>query len=222
MPVRRSPVRTGAPVSLAAVSKADYPYPDDEFDVVPPDGPRGVHRAPRSAWSRWWPFLVVLLVVPVLAYGVVSYLSRTGDLPVVGGGSAPAAEEETPAPEDPAASAPPPEGEGGAEPEASAPAPEVPAPSPVLSTPVEVLNGARVPGLAGRVADGLRAAGFTSVTPDNATDELPDESTVYIASEDQRATADLVASTTGVPTIAVDPARAGAGIVVLLVSDPEG
>lgn len=210
------------------MSKADYPYPDDEFDVVPPDGPRGVHRAPRSAWSRWWPFLVVLLVVPVLAYGAVTYLSRTGDLPVVGGGAPPATQEdpaaEDPAAEDPAAEQPAAEEPAaeGEEPDAAA-TPSAPpeAPSPVLSTPVEVLNGARVSGLAGRVADELRAAGFTSVTPDNATSGLPRQSTVYMASEDLRATAELVASTSGVPTIAVDPQRAGTGIVVLLVSDPE-
>lgn len=203
------------------MSKADYPYPDDEFDAVTPDGPRGVHRAPRSAWSRWWPFLVVLLVVPVLAYGVVAYLSRTGDLPVVGGGSAPAAEE-SPAAEDPAAQDPaaedPAAGEAPAA-ETTAP-PEVPAATPVLTTPVEVLNGARVSGLAGRVADELRGAGFTDVTPDNATEDLPDESTVYVASEDLRPTAELVGSTTGVTTVEVDPDRAGVGIVVVLVTDP--
>ncbi|WP_196250727.1 LytR C-terminal domain-containing protein [Cellulomonas sp. JZ18] len=203
------------------MSKADYPYPDDEFDVVPPDGPRGVHRAPRSAWSRWWPFLVVLLVVPVLAYGAVAYLSRTGELPVVGGGTPPVTEE-SPAAEDPAAPDPGAEAPATEEPPAAETTPPAPpAPSPVLSTPVEVLNGARVSGLAGRVADDLRAAGFTSVTPDNATTGLPRQSTVYMASEDLRATAELVASTSGVPTIAVDPQRAGTGIVVLLVSDPE-
>ncbi len=201
------------------MSKADYPYPDDEFDAVTPDGPRGVHRAPRSAWSRWWPFLVVLLVVPVLAYGAVAYLSRTGDLPVVGGGNPPAAEEEVPAGDDPAAEEPATEGEAPAA--ETTPPPEGPAAAPVLTTPVEVLNGARVSGLAGRVADDLRAAGFTDVTPDNATDDLPDASTVYLASEDLRVTGELVGTTTGVTTVEVDPDRAGTGIVVLLVTDPE-
>lgn len=201
------------------MSKADYPYPDDEFDAVTPDGPRGVHRAPRSAWSRWWPFLVVLLVVPVLAYGAVAYLSRTGDLPVVGGGDQPAAEQEQPAAEEPGGEEPAAEGEAPAA--ETTPPPEAPPAAPVLTTPVEVLNGARVSGLAGRVADDLRAAGFTDVTPDNATEDLPDVSTVFVASEDLRATADLVGSTVGVTTVEVDPDRAGVGIVLLLVTDPE-
>ncbi len=205
------------------MSKADYPYPEDEFDAISPDAPTGVHRAPRSAWSRWWPFVVVLLVVPVLAYGTVEYLSRSGDLPLAGGTSAQAPQE--PAGDDGG------EGEGeapptedGAEPapdtEEPAPDPATEAPQPVLSTPVAVLNGARVSGLAGRVADQLEAAGFTDVTPDNASTSLPARSTVYIASEDLRTTAELVASTVGVTTIEVAPDRAAGGIAVLLVSDP--
>ncbi|MBO0901294.1 LytR C-terminal domain-containing protein [Cellulomonas sp. zg-ZUI222] len=202
------------------MSKADYPYPEDEFDAISPDAPTGVHRAPRSAWSRWWPFLVVLLVVPVLAYGAVEYLSRTGDLPQSGGGTS-QEQPEVPAEEDATGG----EGDGTEAPEgeAEAPVPEAttPAPEPVLTTPVAVLNGARVSGLAGRVADELTAAGFTDVTPDNATTALPAESTVYVASEDLRPTADLVAATTGVPTVEVAPDRADGGIVVLLVTDPD-
>lgn len=197
------------------MSKADYPYPADEFDAVAPDVPVGVHRAPRTAWSRWWPYLVVLLVVPVLAYGAVTFLLRSGELPV-GGGVDPGPEVEQPAPEEPAGE------DGAAPPEASEAPPETeePAPEPVLSTSVQVLNGARVSGLAGRVAEELEGAGFTDVTPDNATGALPSQSTVYVATEELRPTAELVASTTGVTAIEVDPARANGGIVVLLVSDP--
>lgn len=201
------------------MSKADYPYPEDEFDAISPDAPTGVHRAPRSAWSRWWPFLVVLLVVPALAYGAVAFLSRTGDLPLAGGPSQgqddTAVEPDVPA-----------DGEGTGE---TLPATEEPptsepptaAPEPVLSTPVDVLNGARVSGLASRVAEELEAAGFTAVTPDNATGTLPTASVVYVASEDLRTTAELVASTVGVATVEVSADDAGDGITVLLVTDPD-
>ncbi|MCC2313815.1 LytR C-terminal domain-containing protein [Cellulomonas xiejunii] len=202
------------------MSKADYPYPEDEFDAISPDAPTGVHRAPRSAWSRWWPFVVVLVVVPVIAYGAVAYLSRTGDLPLAGGSSQ---EQEAPAvpPEDAAA------GEGtGEEPPADAepeqPATEEPpAPEPDLATPVSVLNGARVSGLAGRVAEELQGVGFTAVFPDNASGSLPSASTVFITSEDLRPTAELVASTVGIPAIEVAPQQAGGGITVVLVTDPD-
>ncbi|GIG38845.1 LytR C-terminal domain-containing protein [Cellulomonas phragmiteti] len=201
------------------MSKADYPYPEDEFDAISPDAPTGVHRAPRSAWSRWWPFVVVLVVVPVLAYGAVAYLSRTGDLPLSGGSSQGQGEEVGPT-EDPVVE----DGTGeepGTEGEAPEAEPTTEAPQPVLSTPVAVLNGARVSGLAGRVADELEAAGFTAVSPDNATGTVPAQSTIYIASEDLRPTADLVASTVGVDTIEVSPQQAGAGISLVLVTDPD-
>ncbi|MCL2424431.1 MAG: hypothetical protein FWD11_11180, partial [Micrococcales bacterium] len=49
-----------------------YPYDEDEFDApVDPDGPHGVHRAPRSFWSKWWPFLAVIVVVPALTFAAV-------------------------------------------------------------------------------------------------------------------------------------------------------
>ena len=202
------------------MSKADYPYPEDEFDAISPDAPTGVHRAPRSAWSRWWPFLVVLLVVPVLAYGAVAYLSRTGDLPLAGGSSQ---GEEAPAvPPDDAAAGEDPGEEAPADAEPDVPATEEPPPpAPDLATPVSVHNGARVSGLAGRVADELEAAGFTAVFPDNASGTLPAVSTVFITSEDLRPTAELVATTVGVPTIEVSPQQAGGGITVVLVSDPD-
>ncbi len=199
------------------MSKAEYPYPADEFDAVVPDVPVGVHRAPRTAWSRWWPYLVVLLVVPVLAYGAVTFLLRSGDLPV-GGDAGPGPQAEQPAPEDPAGEDPAAPADGTeAPPESEEPAPP---PEPVLSTSVRVLNGARVSGLAARIADELEGAGFTDVTPDNATSSLPSQSTVYVASEELRPTAELVASTVGVTAIEVDPAQASGGIVVVLVSDP--
>ncbi len=203
------------------MSKADYPYPEDEFDAISPDAPTGVHRAPRSTWSRWWPFLVVLVVVPVLAWGAVAFLSRTGNLP--GDAAAPpsgtSGEVQDPPAEDPATDGAQDPGDGTGE-EQPPPEETVEVPQPVLTTPVRVLNGARVSGLAAEVAGQLEGAGFTAVTPDNASGSLPAQSTVFIASEDLRTTADLVASTVNVPTITVDAARAGSGISVVLVTDP--
>lgn len=202
------------------MSKADYPYPEDEFDAISPDAPTGVHRAPRSAWSRWWPFVLVLVLVPALAYGAVAYLSRTGDLPVVGG---PTQGQEPPADEQPPADGSgegelPPEGEGEAPPETE---PEAPPPTPQLDVPVVVLNGARVGGLAGRIAGELEGVGFVDVKPDNATEPLPPTSTVYIASQDLQATGELVATTVGVSAIVVDAEKAGLAVTVVLVTDPD-
>ncbi|TQL01655.1 LytR C-terminal domain-containing protein [Cellulomonas sp. SLBN-39] len=188
------------------MSKADYPYPEDEFDVSSPDSPRGVHRAPRSAWSRWWPFLAVLVVVPALAFAAVSYLTAGGDSPIGGTDGAGGGASQTPAPTETAAQTEP-------------PAEEVPA-APALDTPVQVLNGAGIEGLATRVTGQLNGVGFTSVTAGNASAPLPAASTIYIGSEDLRVTADLVATTLGVPTVEVNIGAAPAGIVLVLVTDP--
>ncbi len=205
------------------MSKASYPFPPDEFDAPPdPDAPRGVHRAPRSSWSRWWPYLLILVLVPALAWGVVTFLAREGKLPDLPGGTA-GPTSETSAPATDTATAP----------EATTPAQTTPPATPTqtattpaqappaLDTPVSVLNGAGISGLAGRTAEKLTAAGFTAVTPGNATSDTPVASTVFYASEDLRATAELVGQTIGVEALTLSPADAGDGIVVVLRTDPD-
>ncbi len=201
------------------MSKAAYPYPPDEFDAPPdPDSPRGVHRAPRSAWSRWWPYLLVVVLVPALAWGVVTFLAREGRLPDLPIGTA-GPSEQSPSPSAGES------GTAGATTPAPAPTPTDVAPTPTeaapaLGTPVSVLNGAGVAGLAARTADKLTAAGFTAVTPGNATGSTPVASTVFYGSEDLRSTAELVARTVGVQAVQLSPADAGSGIVVVLRTDP--
>jgi hypothetical protein len=58
------------------VSKSDYPYAPDEFDVPAPEGaPVGVFRAPRSGWSKTWPFLLVAVIFAGLGVGGVYAVS---------------------------------------------------------------------------------------------------------------------------------------------------
>lgn len=199
------------------MSKADYPYPDDEFDApADPDAPRGVHRAPRTAWSRWWPFLAVLVLAPVLAYGAVTAWglingaddspgSSTVDDGTTDGGTTDGTEE-TPA--------------EGTE-ETPVETEEPPAVEPVLSTPVQVLNASGVSGVAARQQAKLQEAGFTAATTGNSDGEGVTDSTVFYASEDLRSTADLVAQTLGLTAVTLSPEQAGDGIVVVLRTDPD-
>lgn len=79
------------------MTKSQYPYPPDEFDVRGPEGaPVGVHREPRSGWSSAWPFLLVAVVFAGLGVGIVAYLSDGGDTPEA---NPPAASEQSAAPE---------------------------------------------------------------------------------------------------------------------------
>lgn len=201
------------------MSKADYPYADDEFDApAGPDVPRGVHRAPRSAWSRWWPFLVVIIVVPAIAYGLVTYASRDNSPSTPASSStskAPSGEASTPAkstePSDETSS----ESAESPEPTSEAPTPEVD-----LTTGVTVYNAAGIKGLAASTVTTLEGAGFTNVTGTNFSGTKPDVSTVYYASDDQKATADLVAETVGLDTVTQSESDADDGISVVLIAAP--
>jgi hypothetical protein len=193
------------------VSKPDTHYPEDEFDVPNPDAARGVHRAPRSAWSRWWPFVAVLVITPLVAYGLVTLAARQGDLPTTGSsqGADPAASDSASAPPDAAAT----EGAGSTPPVETAPAVN-------MAAPVVVLNAAQISGLAKAQATKLTDAGFTAVTTGNFTGTKPADSVVFYASEELAPTAQLVASTLGITTATLSAADAGTGISVVLAKDP--
>jgi hypothetical protein len=199
------------------VSKASYHYPPDEFDAPPdPDSPRGVHRAPRSAWSRWWPFLAVIVIVPLVAWGAVTVLAQQGKLPDVPGvGSTQGADG---VPTD-AGTTQPTDGAQATTPAAAATT--TAAPQPVLTTPVSVLNGAKIPGLAAQVGNKLTAAGFTKVTTGNTTATTPVASTVFYGSDALKATAEFVGQTVGVSNVVMSASDAPNGtIVVILRSNP--
>jgi hypothetical protein len=201
------------------VSKAAYPYPDDEFDAPgSPDGPRGVHRAPRSAWRRWWPFLAVLVIVPVLAYGGVWLAARNGVV-VPGaslvGGTSPSTSADT-TPEASAA------GTDAASSGAAAPAETPAAPAPVLTSPVKVVNAAGVSGLAASASTKLKAAGFTAVSVANGSKGKLTASTVYYAKADLAVTAQQVTSTLGLTAVQESATEAGGSITVVLVTKLAG
>lgn len=210
------------------MSKGPYPYPDDEFDAAEAqDGPRGVHRAARSAWSRWWPFVVVLVAVPAVTVGLVLWASSwDGDVPGFGNDSpSQSTQASEDASTDPSADQSASDGQTPADeettqaPPAATEEPPAATPEPVLSTPVEVLNAARVSGLAAKAGKDLEAAGFTAVTAANGTASGTTASTVFYASADLEPTARLVAQTLGITTVTESAARATSGVTVLLLSD---
>ena len=199
------------------MSRADYPYPDDEFDAAGgADVPRGVHREPRTGWSRWWPFVLVIVLAPLLAFGLVTLYTHQGG----GGGTADdttQTEDETPAATTPQTGKPTTPAPTKA---ATAPA-TTPAATVDLDAPVVVLNGAKIQGLAGRQATKLTGAGFTKVTTDNTRGALPDASTVYYATPELQPTAQKVADTLGLDQVVQDAGQAGTSITVVLTKDPD-
>lgn len=207
------------------MSKGSYPYPEDEFDAAEDlDGPRGVHRAPRSRWRAMLPFAVVLVVFAGLGVGVLQYLSNADvDLPAGLGSGATAAED--PAGDEAAEGEGDAAGEGG---EATDPGGDVAedpgtaepeAPAADLAALVTVFNAAKVSGLAGETAAKLTTAGFTNVKTGNHDGAGVDGTTVFYAEETQRATADAVAQALGITQVEASTTEAAGGIAVVLESD---
>jgi LytR cell envelope-related transcriptional attenuator len=208
------------------VSKASYPYPPDDFDAADDhDGPRGVHRSPRTTWSKLWPFLVVLVVFPALAYGLVTWISNsdTGLSGAISGLGATGTSDTT---TDGATAAATDTATDAATAPATAPTTDVPvAPTAAaadLTTPVTVLNAANVSGLAATEAKKLQAGGFTKVTATNGTGTGVKTTTVFYATDAQKPTADAVAQLLGITTVTMSPTQAKSGITVVLMPGFKG
>ncbi|WP_263120898.1 LytR C-terminal domain-containing protein [Cellulomonas fimi] len=206
------------------MTKGNYPYPEDEFDAAPgSDTPIGVHRAPRTWWSRWWPFVAVIVLVPVVTVAAVLWASSWDGLGNGGDDQANVELTDDPAAtatdgaEDPAAT----EGttEGDAATEEPPATEEAPAPTADLAQAIEVLNAANRNGLAADAADQLGTAGFTSVTAGNGSASTADVTTVFYATPELQVTAQAVADALGITTVTESADVADGGIVVLLRSD---
>jgi hypothetical protein len=211
--VSASTAEDAVPAASLLGVKGHYAYPPDEFDAAAQEErPRGVHRTPRSWWSRWGALVAVLVIFPLLAFGVVTWLSdwqglQRDDVVAEEGadGGAPTEPEE---PTAPTGSAEPtePSGEGEAEEPTEEPAPEEPTvPAPDLAADVEVLNATGTAGLAGGAAERLAAAGFTSVTPGNWQAADPDASVVLYADPADEGTAAEVAAALGIGVVQASP-----------------
>lgn len=212
------------------MTKGSDRYPEDEFDAEPAhDVPIGVHRAPRSWWSKWWPFVAVLVVVPALTVVFVLWASSwDGRLPGFGGSDEPVASAPaTSAPAgDPAVTEGTGEDDGTGEAPVEEPATEEPPvveePAPPvadLTASVRVLNAANISGLAGGAQGDLEDAGFTDVTAGNGNAGGSTATTVFYGSADLAATAQQVATTLGIANVVESADVAPDGVVVLLLRD---
>ncbi len=191
---------------------ADYPYPPDEFDAAAAGGPQGVHRRPRSAWSRAWPFLVVLVVLPALAYAAVTIASGNNPLTASTSSSSPSS----------SASASTPAGEETSATPTQTPT-ETPTPTPTaevdLARAVTVQNATNRSGLASGAKDTLEAAGFTDVTSGNFEGTEPAASVVYYPAATDSATAAAVAAALGIAAVEESATTSPDGVLAVLAAD---
>lgn len=230
------------------MTKSQYPYPPDEFDVRGPEGaPVGVHREPRSGWSSVWPFLLVAVVFAGLGIGVISFLSDGGDTPTE---NPPAASEQSAAPEDS-------EGGEGSEGEGSGEEPtdgsgdegsegdegegdetEEPSEEPSdevtddavdidaliaegdASALVRVLNDdSGVSGEAGRGSDALSSYGFTNTEANNYDGDSGQTTNVVWYAEGRAETAAAVAAIMGIPAEQTSQQPLASGDVVVVIKE---
>lgn len=224
------------------MSRQDYPYDEDEFDVLGADRtPQGVHRAPVPRWRQLLPFAIVIVVAPLLAWAGVSILS--GDF-----GSEPdptpavtATEDETDDSENDDETE---DGENGTDPEGTEEdepengdgeptdedngepedetAEDDPTDDPVdldRDVRILILNGAGVAGIAGNAAETLNNEGWTNTSTADYGQALPNETTLYYHDAQVAEEAEAVASDLGIEATVESASAASSGIVIVLRPD---
>lgn len=203
----------------------EYEYPADEFDE-PNDSvlPAGVHRRPLPAWRNWLPLLLIVVIVPALAWGALALFKVAGgtNSSVATSIATKMASNKTTAKAKATASA-----SAAAKPNATVITTQAPAPTPTptptqsidYTVGITVHNGTDTAGLAARAGSSLEGAGFTSVTvsPGVYSQETPTESTVYYASEDKEAVAKAVAKELGISNVELSAEQASSNPIVVVL-----
>lgn len=199
---------------MAELNDPKYPYEDDRFDLEADEvGAHGGHRAEDPFIKRNLGSLLTLLIalaILVAAIAIINMLgssNQPGAAPQVSvsdaGGDENTAEDEQATTETQT-------GEE-SEPPAAEPLPEA-----NLASPVLVLNGAGIPGLAGQWAQALASEGWTSLDVGNV--QRTDTPGVYYRNAEDAATANQLASYLGVE--ASQSEQFQSPIVVVVIEAP--
>ena len=199
----------------------EYEYPADEFDE-PNDSvlPAGVHRRPLPAWRNWLPLLLIVVIVPALAWGALALFKVAGgtNSSVATSIATKMASNKTTAKAKASASATP-------KSNATVVTTQAPTPTPTPTQSIDhtvgitVHNGTNTAGLAARAGSTLEGAGFTAVTvsPGVYSEASPTDSTVYYASEDKEAVAKAVAKELGISNVELSAEQASSNPIVVVL-----
>ena len=199
----------------------EYEYPADEFDE-PNDSvlPAGVHRRPLPAWRNWLPLLLIVVIVPALAWGALALFKVAGgtNSSVATSIATKMAGNKTTAKAKASASATP-------KSNATVVTTQAPTPTPTPTQSIDhtvgitVHNGTNTAGLAARAGSTLEGAGFTAVTvsPGVYSEATPTDSTVYYASEDKEPAAKAVAKELGISNVELSAEQASSNPIVVVL-----
>lgn len=222
------------------MSRQDYPYEEDEFDVLGADRtPQGVHRAPVSRWRQLLPFAVVIVLAPLLAWVGVSALSGNfgGDAedppPVTAteeqdgegedgeGAAGEEADGEGTETDDGAAEENGTE-ENGTDETDDAEETEEPTDEELdldRNVRVLVLNGTSTAGLAGSAANVLTTEGWTNTATADYGQAQPAVTTLYYHDALVAEEAEAVAADLGIEATVESASAASQGVVIVLRDD---
>lgn len=206
------------------MSEQEYPYDEDEFDVLGADRtPQGVHRAPVPRWRQLLPFVLVIVLAPLLAFAGVRALSGGGDDDPAATPTPTVTEEAT---EDDGENGE--EGENGdedgeeaenGEEEPTEEETDVDEADLDRTVPIYVLNGTSTGGVAGSAAEALTNDGWTNVSASDYNRAQPTNTEIYYNNAELAEEAESVASTLGIEPLFENANAASAGIVIVLRED---
>ncbi|WP_147915996.1 LytR C-terminal domain-containing protein [Ruania zhangjianzhongii] len=211
------------------MSKQPYAYDEDEFDALGADRvPVGVHRRPVPWWRHALPFLVVLVLAPILAFGVVQIWSQeagpnSDPTPTAGADDSGADGSGDTGGEEPSGEGTDETGESDADADASESPEEETTPEDDLDRDlgVWILNGSATVGLAGEAASQLEADDWTNIDTADYSNELPTESAVFYTTAEMAEEAEAIGEALGIGALYEDPEAASNGVVIVLRSDFE-
>ncbi|MDO5672519.1 MAG: LytR C-terminal domain-containing protein [Actinomycetaceae bacterium] len=166
-------------------------YQEDEFDVAGDRLPKGAHREQQPWWQGILPFVVVLVVAPLLAWAIFLLIGHDRGTPPetapsstettvnetpsenTGEKTEEPVETEAPATQEPTQA---PDNTEGAGPDEATPSGSV-----NTGAKVAVLNASGITGLAAEVANKVKSGGFTQVEASNFQGTKPGVNTIYFA-----------------------------------------
>lgn len=198
-------------------------YPKDEFDLAGEDMPVGMHRPVPSRWRAVWPFLLLLVVVPLLGWGASHLLVKDDSSDEVAqsvlsaqSGEESGAQSGERSGVDVAQS----DAAQSVREQDSAPVPQPaaePEPQVKHDVAISVLNGKGVPGLAAQKAGVLGGVGFTNTSTGNATEWQTQVATVFYNGDDLADTAKAVGEALEITEVRSETQAVQPGQIVVIL-----
>lgn len=187
---------------------AETEYELDEFDRLAETFPAGAHRRPVKRWRKILPFVLVIVIAPLLGWGAFIGFKNSGNaLPDI-----PKKTEKPQVTQEQPSTPTPSETQSSEQPT-----------EPDRSIAVTVLNGSNINGAAGRAAQTLINNGYVNVQTGDTSVYGLSESSIYYSDESYRVTAENIAKFLGINVVMVrtDDIDSPDGIAVFLLGEAQ-